>query len=209
MWQRLESFTKYIISCKLNSKSSALADESSLLTLAEVERAARHLLTGEKTDNETLRKLFSNIRCQSSALGHSNEAANFARHKLFSLCHSFGAPAVFFTITPCDECSFRVRLYATCHEHKLPSINDIEDKAKCLLDFNARKKWRAQYPGACAIEYESVIQVIIAILIGWDQGGNQGSNGIFGIPLAYADCCEEQARFTLHSHISIWIENFN
>ena len=78
-----------------------------------------------------------------------------------------------------------------------------------MLDFNARKKWRAQYPGACAIEYESVIQVVIAILIGWDQGNNQGSNGIFGIPLAYADCCEEQARFTLHSHISIWIENFN
>ena len=83
--------------------------------------------------------------------------------------HYFGAPAVFFTVTPCDECSFRVRLYATCHEYKLPSINDIEDKAKCLLDFNARKKGRAQYPGACAIEYESVIQVVIAILIGWDQ----------------------------------------
>ena len=32
---------------------------------------------------------------------------------------------------------------------------------------------------------------------------------IFGIPLAYADCCEEQARYTLHSHISVWIENFN
>ena len=116
-----------------------MADELSLLTQGEIERAARHLLNGEKTDNETLRQLFSNIRGQSSALSHSNEAANFARQKLFSLWHYFGAPAVFFTITPCDECSFRVRLYATCHEHKLPSINDIEDKAKCLLDFNARK----------------------------------------------------------------------
>ena len=36
-----------------------------------------------------------------------------------------------------------------------------------------------------------------------------GTNGIFGVPLAYADCCEEQARYTLHSHISVWIENFN
>ena len=64
MWQRLESFTKRIISCKSNFKSSTLADELSLLTQGEIERAARHLLNGEKTDNETLRQLFSNIRGQ-------------------------------------------------------------------------------------------------------------------------------------------------
>ena len=37
----------------------------------------------------------------------------------------------------------------------------------------------------------------------------KGKGGIFGKPQAHDDCCEEQARFTLHSHISIWIENFN
>ena len=62
-----------------------------------------------------------------------------------------GAPVVFFTVTPCDECNFCVRLYDTCHEHKLPSIDDIEDKANSLLDFNARRKWKAKYPGACTI----------------------------------------------------------
>ena len=78
-----------------------------------------------------------------------------------------------------------------------------------MLDFNVRKKWRAQYPGACAIEYESVIQFVIAILIGWYKETQKVKSGIFGKPQAYANCCEEQARFTLHSHISIWIENFN
>ena len=47
------------------------------------------------------------------------------------------------------------------------------------------------------------------MLIGWDKETNKGNRGSFGIPQAYADCCEEQARFTLHSLISIWIENFN
>ena len=47
------------------------------------------------------------------------------------------------------------------------------------------------------------------MLIGWDKENHKGRHGIFGIPQAYADCCEEQARFILHSHISIWIENFN
>ena len=115
----------------------------------------------------------------------------------------------FFTVTPCDECSFCVRLYATCTEHDLPSTEDISNQHKCLLDLTARKKWRAKYPGACALEYESIIQIVIHILIGWNSKGQKGTNGIFGIPLAYADCCEEQARYTLHSHISVWIENFN
>ena len=118
----------------------------------------------------------------------------------------FGAPAVFFTVTPCDECSFRVRLYATCEEHLLPDIGHILDDDMCLLDFNARKKWRVNYPGACVTEYESMIQIVIRILIGWHDDKHEGTNGIFGIPQAYADCCEEQARYTLHSHISAWIK---
>ena len=44
------------------------------------------------------------------------------------LRHYFGAPAIFFTVTPCDECNFRVRLYATSHEHKLPDVKDIENQ---------------------------------------------------------------------------------
>ena len=121
----------------------------------------------------------------------------------------FGAPAVFFTITPCDECSFWVRLYVTCREHSLPSTRDLLDEERCLADFNARKKWRTDHPGACVTEYESMIQIVVQILIGWGQGNHTGNNGIFGTPEAYADCCEEQARYTLHSHITVWVKNFN
>ena len=108
-----------------------------------------------------------------------------------------------FTVTSCDECSFCVRLYATSKEHTLPSIEQIQDQNYCLLDFNTRKKVRSKYPGACALEYQSIIQIVINILIGWDNKTKLHKNGIFGIPLAYADCCEEQARYTLHSHISL------
>ena len=68
---------------------------------------------------------------------------------------------------------------------------------------------RAKYPGVCVLEYESIIQVVINILIGWNDKTKIGANGIFGVPLAYADCCAEQARYTLHSHISVWIKYFN
>ena len=209
MWQRLESFNKCVINCKSSFKSSTLADHLSLLSGAEVQTAMRHILNGEKTSNPTLKKLFTSVRGQASSIGHSNEAASYARQKLFSLWHYFGAPAVFFTVTPCDECSFRVRLYATSKEHALPSIDQIQDQSYCLLDFNTRKKVRSKYPGACALEYQSILQIVINILIGWDSTSRSHKSGIFGIPLAYADCCEEQARYTLHSHISVWVEGFN
>ena len=53
------------------------------------------------------------------------------------------------------------------------------------------------------------MQIVIRILIGWDHESNRGESGIFGIPQAYADCCEEQARYTLHSHITVWVKDFN
>ena len=59
------------------------------------------------------------------------------------------------------------------------------------------------------MEYENIIQIVIKTIIGWNQSGQKGYKGVFEIPLAYGDSCEEQARYTLHSHISIWIENFN
>ena len=98
-------------------------------------------------------------------------------------------------------------MYATSKEHTLPSIEQIQDQNYCLLDFNTRKRLRSKYP--CALEYQSIVQIVINILIGWDNETKLHNNGIFGIPLAYADCCEEQARYTLHSHISVWVEGFN
>ena len=98
MWQRMESFTKCIINCKSSFKSSTLAEKLSEVTLQEVETAAKHVLNGEETTNETLKKLFTRIKGHTSSIGHSNEAASFARHKLFSLWHYFSAPAVFFLL---------------------------------------------------------------------------------------------------------------
>ena len=62
MWQKMESFNKCIISCRSSFKSSKLADSLSDLTQDHVEVAARHVLDGEETENETLKKLFNSIK---------------------------------------------------------------------------------------------------------------------------------------------------
>ena len=58
MWQRIESFTKCIINCKSNFKDSTLADSLSQLTQHQVQRAAKQVLNGDQTDNETLKTIW-------------------------------------------------------------------------------------------------------------------------------------------------------
>ena len=45
---------------------------------------------------------------------------------------------------------------------------DITSEDYCLLDLKLYKNARSRSPGACALEYESVIQVVIMVFIGYD-----------------------------------------
>ena len=48
-------------------------------------------------------------------------------------------------------------------------------------------------PGSCALEYESVMQIVKNILIGYNPKNARFKNGIFGKSQAYSDACEEQS----------------
>jgi hypothetical protein len=79
----------------------------------------------------------------------------------------FGAHSIFFTVTPDDECTFRVRMFAAQGECiKIPEVNC--DESECILDFGYRSKDRINYPGACSIYYQHVMQYVYKLL-GWDQ----------------------------------------
>ncbi len=45
-------------------------------------------------------------------MGHTEEAAKFARRCMFAMVDHFGLNSLFLSTTPDDECSFRVRLYS-------------------------------------------------------------------------------------------------
>ena len=209
LYQRMLSFRNCIISCRSPLSSKNLGERLSVVTLDDVEKASKECLENKKSNNEVMSRLFSSISGHCKAIGQSNEAAKDARYSLFSLWHLFGCPAIFFTITPCDLCSFRVRLFATVSEHSLPTHEDMFDEEYCFLDLQLRKSLRHKNPGACALEYESIMQIVIEVLIGWNKEKGMGTNGIFGKVQAYGNACEEQSRYTIHSHICVWIENFN
>ncbi len=54
----------------------------------------------------------SAISTSCRAMGHTEEAAKYARRCCFAFLDNFGLNSVFLTTTPDDECSFRVRLYS-------------------------------------------------------------------------------------------------
>ena len=94
--------------------------------------------------------------------------------------------------------------------HELPSLQYSD--SKCIADFDLRKKVRLGFPGACSLEYQSVMQVVTEVLLQWDvkkQQSRTEKGGILGKLLAFVRADEEQGRKTLHSHWQVWVKELN
>ena len=102
-------------------------------------------------------------------LGHTTEATKEARRKVYAMSERFGSHSIFLTITPDDQCCFKVRLFASNGEEiKIPSLNCLE--GECLEDFSKREEKRIKYPGACSMYYQEFCHMICHLL-GWDYLG--------------------------------------
>ena len=78
-------------------------------------------------------------------------------------------------------------------------------QGECVADFNLRQKTRLTYPGACSLEYQDIIRIVIEDLLQWDiKKQCAKGKGIIGTPLALAPADKEQGRKTLHSHWQCW-----
>jgi hypothetical protein len=80
--------------------------------------------------SEKFDELMKGVSTSCKALGHSPEAAKFARKCCFALVEHFGLNSLFLTISPCNECSFRVQLYVYSNQWvstKLPVANEDEN----------------------------------------------------------------------------------
>ena len=66
------------------------------------------------------------------------------------------------------------------------------------------------YPGANALEFLSLVQIIVECLLQWDQENHKSKGtGIFGQTDTYGSAFEEQGKETLHMHMMIWVKNYN
>ncbi len=61
--------------------------------------------------DETTKGFLKEVKTTCRSMGHTLEAAKFARRCIFAMLDYFGLNSLFLSTTPDDECSFIVRLY--------------------------------------------------------------------------------------------------
>ena len=214
MLNTIESFRSGYIKCISNGYGPNFAQSVSQLTSADVRDAAKRYNDNASSPFHQRKpilqtpatKFLHSVSSSCQPIGHSEAAAKLARTKHLGLSEFSGCYHIFVTATMCDENSFRVGLYATSRPRKLPKLNLSEDE--CIADLHLRQKYRTCYPGACSLEFESMMQIVIKCLLGWDTKTKTSKNGIFGKLLHLTRTIEEQGRGTLHDHLCLWVENF-
>ena len=93
-------------------------------------------------------------------------------------------------------------------QHGLPNLKCSEEK--CLADFVLQRDTRLQYPGACSLEFQSVMQILTKCMLRWDTKTQSSiGKGILGTVLAFSGADKEQGRKTLHWHWQIWVQELN
>jgi hypothetical protein len=207
MLMRRRAFSSGVIKCKTKERGETLGTLFSKLTPDAVALAANRANVNMRTPGLAGRFL-SSVTTSCRPLGHSNEAAVFARKQYMAYCDMLGIPGVFFSVTPDDSMSFRIKVFVSSgKEVKLPSLDWSDEE--CILDLRLREKIRMSYPGVCSLEFQSVMDFVWKHIIGWDRNEQKATMGIFGIPIAACEADEEQGRKTLHSHWLIWLQYFN
>ncbi len=94
--------------CRSTVDGMPLGEKLSTLSMTELEK-----INDNKTDhlNSNTRGLLKAISTSCRAMGHTEEAAKYARRCCFAILDHYGLKSLFLSTTPDDECSFRVRLY--------------------------------------------------------------------------------------------------
>ena len=195
---------------KCNSKHKmndpTLGQNFGVMSTLDLKRAVNMCHNGVVCGHGVASQFLKSITSVCKSMCHSNEAAKEARQKMFSMINKFGLPAVFLTVTPDDSNIFRIKVFADpSNFHDGSGISLTE--ADCTLDQELREKLRTEFPGLSAFDFESVIEIVIEKIIGWDSSSHCATKkgGIFGIPLGFCGAVEEQVRKTLHVHILLFI----
>jgi hypothetical protein len=67
-----------------------------------------------------------------------------------------------------------------------------------------------KYPGACSLEFQSVMKILTKCMLRWDtKTQSSKGKGILGTVLAFWGADEEQGRKTLHRHRQVWVQELN
>jgi hypothetical protein len=73
-----------------------------------------------------------------------------------------------------------------------------------------QKDVRLNHPGACSVEFQSVMQILMECMLQWGvKKKTTRRKGILGTVVTFSAADEEQGRKTLHRHWKIWVTEIN
>ena len=144
--RRILSYRSALLKCRpiIHSNGTRMGEQISKMTVEDVKEAvkqeeARKGNSNVMSDRNDSRKdsvatkFLKAVKTSCRAFGTSVEAAEYARRKCFALQNYFGMHSLFVTITPDDQCCFRIRLYVNS---KKKVILDWTLIAYCFCEFN-------------------------------------------------------------------------
>ena len=206
---RLQCNLKFADAKSMGEKYGSLTSDT-LKTAIEQARSASSAYQGyNSTGNAFLRSV--NAACNN--LPHTNEASSDAKQKYFANIVRFGLPALFITISPDDQRSLWISVYAAKNTEKFwstePTTSEYSDE-NLIGQFKQRCRNRLELPGLCAESYMAIVECFIKYVLQWDIEKNVNTGeGYFGFVEAFTKATEEQGRKSLHGHFLVWIKGWN
>jgi hypothetical protein len=97
------------MTCRNQNPREDFGKMLSRLTTKDFELPATN---SKQTLSNNVEHIVKTIMTKCNSLAHTAEAAQDARRHQFMMMDHFGLNSLFLTITPDDECSFHVQLYA-------------------------------------------------------------------------------------------------
>ena len=109
LFSRQLSYETGIMTCRNQNPREDIRKTLSRLTPKDFQLPSTN---SEQPLSNNVEHIVKTITTKCKSLAHTAEAAQDARRHQFTMMDHFGLNSLFLTITPDDECSFRVRLYA-------------------------------------------------------------------------------------------------
>ena len=110
IYNRQMSFKSGVMTCRSNVGGVTMGEKFSMLSTENFEKIDMENNTNNL--DETTKGFLKGVATTCRSMGHTKEAAKFARRCMFAMLDRYDLNSLFLSTTPDDECSFRVRLYS-------------------------------------------------------------------------------------------------
>ena len=128
--------------CRSTINGVSLGEKLFELTVNELQCATEGK---NSSPSWTTEKLLNAISTSSRAMGHTTEAAQFARMSCFAMADSFGLNSLFLTTTPCDECTFWIGFIRKLKSGGVVEFTSENYLQNVIILFELKKLFKFQF----------------------------------------------------------------